>query len=106
MDETAPISEADHVALLQSGLDHISQGITVTDRNLRLVGWNRRFFSLLEFPEELAQLGTTYETFIRLNAERGEYGPGDIADLLAQRVKTAREFAPHYFERARPSGQI
>src|SRR5690242_6218655 len=52
MDDAAPISQADHVALLQSGLDHINQGITVTDGNLRLVGWNRRFFSLLEFPED------------------------------------------------------
>jgi signal transduction histidine kinase/CheY-like chemotaxis protein len=106
MDEAAPLSEADHVALLQSGLDHISQGITVTDRALRLVGWNRRFFTMLDFPEELACLGTTYETFIRINAERGEYGPGDIADLVAQRVRTARAFKPHEFERMRPSGQI
>ncbi len=106
MDEAAPLSEADHIALLQSGLDHISQGITVTDRDLRMVGWNRRFFTMLDFPESLARLGSTYETFIRINAERGEYGPGDIEDLVAQRVRTARRFEPHGFERVRPSGQI
>ena len=34
------------------------------------------FLELLEFPDELAYVGTPFEHFIRHNAERGEYGPG------------------------------
>ena len=101
-----PPGDASRGDLLQSGLDHINQGITVADSQLRLVGWNRRFFSLLDFPEDLARLGTPFDAFIRWNAERGEYGPGDVEELVAQRVQAAHSFAPHYFERVRPSGQI
>ena len=63
--------------MLQAGLDLLNQGITVFDANLRLVAWNRPFLKLLDFPEELARVGTPFEHFIRHNAERGEYGPGD-----------------------------
>ncbi|MCV0428727.1 MAG: PAS-domain containing protein, partial [Roseibium sp.] len=46
------------------------------------------------------------EAFIRVNAERGEYGPGDIEGKIARRIERAKLFEPHYFERVRPNGQI
>ena len=54
--------------LVQAGLDHISQGITIFDRDLRLVAWNRHFIELLEFPPDLAFAGAAFESFIRHNA--------------------------------------
>ncbi|WP_265945931.1 PAS-domain containing protein [Dechloromonas sp. A34] len=92
--------------MLQAGLDLLDQGITVFDANLRLVAWNRPFLQLLEFPEELAQIGTPFEHFIRYNAERGEYGPGDREIQIAERVAKAASFAPHITERQRPNGRV
>ncbi|MBE3638216.1 hybrid sensor histidine kinase/response regulator [Mangrovicoccus algicola] len=92
--------------LVQAGLDHIDQGITIFDRDLRLVGWNRRFLDLLGFPEDLAYAGAPFEIFIRHNAERGEYGPGDPQEQTRFRVERARRFEPHLFERPRPDGRI
>lgn len=92
--------------LLYAGLDLIDQGLTVFDANLRLVAWNQAFLDLLEFPDELARLGTPFEAFIRHNAERGEYGPGDIEQQVAERVEVARQFLPHTMERVRPDGQV
>ena len=92
--------------LVQAGLDHISQGITIFDRDLRLVAWNRHFIDLLEFPRDLAFAGADFESFIRHNAEKGEYGPGDPEALIARRVEDARRFVPHSFERTRPDGTI
>lgn len=92
--------------LLREGLDHISQGITIFDRDLHLVAWNRRFLRLLDFPEDLAFEGADFATFIRYNARQGEYGPGDVETLVAHRVDEARRFAPHRFERERPNGII
>src|SRR5438552_10639780 len=63
---------------LQAGLDHIDQGISIIDRDLRLVGWNRRFIELMDFPSEMVRVGTAFEEFIRFNAARGEYGPGPV----------------------------
>lgn len=92
--------------LLQGGLDLIDQGLTVIDADLKLVAWNRRFFTLLEFPLELARVGTPFEAFIRYNAQRGEYGPGDSEAQVAERVRLAQSFRPHYLERQRPNGTI
>jgi PAS domain S-box-containing protein len=92
--------------LLQAGLDRINQGFTVFDSDLRLVAWNNTFFEELEFPMAMAQVGTPFEAFMRYNAERGEYGPGDVEELTAARVNAARAFRPHHMERTRPNGKI
>ncbi len=92
--------------MLQAGLDLLDQGITVFDANLRLVAWNRPFLKLLDFPEELARVGTPFEHFIRHNAERGEYGPGDPESQIAERVAAATRFTPHVRERQRPNGRV
>ncbi len=107
---SSTVAEADNPALryqtLQAGLDLIDQGITVIDAQLRIVAWNRAFMEMLEFPPEMAFVGATFESFMRYNAERGEYGPGDIEALVAERLRLARMFTPHLTERVRPNGRV
>lgn len=90
---------------LQAGLDLLDQGITVIDAKLHMVAWNKTFLTLLDFPTDMAFVGAPFESFIRYNAERGEYGPGDIDELVRVRVDAARTFQPHYTERQRPDGR-
>ncbi len=92
--------------LLQAALDHVNQGFSVFGSDLRLVAWNRGLWELLDMPEELARRGTHLEEFLRVNAERGEYGWGDIEGKIRRRVTRAFKFEPHYFERVRPNGQV
>ncbi len=92
--------------MLSAGLDLLDQGITVFDADLRMVAWNQPFLRLLEFPSYLAQQGGSFEEFIRFNAQRGEYGPGDVEQQIQQRVAAARTFRSHYTERVRPNGQV
>jgi PAS domain S-box-containing protein len=80
--------------------------LTVIDGNLNIVAWNKAFLRLLDFPPEMAYVGASFESFMRFNAERGEYGPGDVDTLVAERMRLARSFAAHYTERDRPGGQI
>ena len=101
---TSDISQ--RLDMLQTGLDLLDQGITVFDANLCLVAWNKPFLQLLEFPDELAAVGTPFEHFIRHNAERGEYGPGDLEVQIAERVAAAANFEPHVTERRRPNGKV
>ena len=101
-----PAPTHDRHELLQAGLDLQDQGLTVIDGNLNIVAWNKAFLRLLDFPENMAFVGATFESFIRFNAERGEYGPGNIEDQVAERLRLARSFKAHYTERARPGGQI
>ncbi len=92
--------------MLQAGLDLLDQGLTVFDADLRMVAWNRTFLRLLDFPAEMAYIGASFDSFIRYNAERGEYGPGNTEEIIAGIVERARSFTPHSADRQRPNGQI
>lgn len=92
--------------LLLAGLDLLDQAIAVFDATPKLVTWNKALLRLLDFPESMVRVGTPFEAFVRFNAERGEYGPGDIETLIRERMAAARSFEPHYVERARPNGRI
>lgn len=94
------------VEMLQAGLDLLDEGITVFDRDLRLVAWNETFLRLLDFPASMAYVGASFDSFIRYNAARGEYGPGDPESLVRERVEAARCFVSHVSERTRPNGTI
>ncbi len=87
-------------------LEYLDQGVTVFDHDLKLVAWNERVLDLLEFPKDLFQLGISIEAIFRFNAERDEYGGGDIETLVAERTELAKTFKPHLFERARPDGTV
>jgi len=92
--------------LLQSGLDLLNQGLTVFNPQLELVAWNQPFFELLDFPQELARVGTHFSEFMLHNARRGEYGPGPVEELVRERVRAAQAFESHATERTRPNGKI
>ena len=91
---------------LQAALDLIEEGFTLFDSDLRMVAWNRPFLRLLGFPAQMGYVGAPFESFIRYNGERGEYGPGDVQRQIAERVDAARSFAPHEFERTCLDGTV
>ncbi len=99
-------SERDFRRLLGEVIEHLSQALSYFDRDLRLVVCNRKYLELLDFPKWMGEPGTPISTFFRYNAERGEYGEGDIETLVAERIALARKFEPHSFERERPDGRI
>jgi len=97
---------AQQSASLRTILDNVDEGISLVDGELNAVVHNRRFFELLEFPPERFGPNTRFEDFIRYNAERGEYGPGDVEAQVRERVDLAKRFEPHRFERVRPDGTV
>jgi len=99
------ISHLESLLSLKS-FDFIDQGISVFDRDLKLLSANKAFLDLLEFPEEFGQPGASFEAMLRFNAERGEYGEGDIEAQVQDRLALARKFEPHEFERTRNDGVI
>jgi Na+/proline symporter/signal transduction histidine kinase len=72
--------------MLQHGLDHTRQGVTVFDRELRLICWNRAFQDLFELPPDLVRFGVGLDEIVGHNAARGVYGPGDEKDMIANRI--------------------
>ena len=57
--------------LLESTLDNMSQGVAVVDLGMRLVGWNRRYVELMQYPEGALYIGKPIVELIQLNAKRG-----------------------------------
>lgn len=98
--------DAQRIELLQAGLDLIDQGFTLIDENLELVAWNDTFLRLLDFPPEMGFQGAPFESFMRYNAQRGEYGPGNIEEQVRERVEAAKAFRVHDIERTRPNGMV
>ena len=74
--------------MLQYALDFARQGITVCDRDLRLICWNREFGDLFALPAEKLRIGIGLEDIVRFNASRGIYGPGPVEDYIEARLET------------------
>ncbi len=91
-------------SMLQTVMEHMDQGISLADGDLKIQAFNSRFLELLEFPPEHFNPADPIQKFFRYNAERGEYGPGDVEDQVRERVELAAKFEPHCFVRERPDG--
>jgi diguanylate cyclase (GGDEF)-like protein len=96
----------DNWELIQDSLQHLNEGISVFNRDLELVLFNRRFVETLDFPKELVRIGLPIAELFRYNARRGEYGPGDPDEQVRQRLELAGRFEAHSFERTRPDGSV
>ena len=103
---TAEIELMQKTAMLEATLENMGQGISLIDRDLRITAFNRKFLDILGFPEDLFKPGFSLESAFRYNAERGEYGPGDVEEQVRQRLDLASRFEPHVFERERPDGSV
>jgi Na+/proline symporter/signal transduction histidine kinase len=91
---------------LQYAIDVARQGITVFDRNLRLVCWNRAFGDLFTLPNDLLRVGTAIDDIIHFNAQRGLYGPGPSDEYIAARLETLVSGNGVLRLRLHPSGQV
>jgi len=80
-------------------------GVTVFDEDLRLIFWNDHIYDILGLPQGAVYKFVRFEELISYPARRGEYGPGDPVQLVAQRAALARKFEPHRFERAARDGR-
>jgi PAS domain S-box-containing protein len=92
--------------VLKLTLENMGQGITMVDKDLNTIALNEKFLELMDFPPEKFHQGFTMEQAFRFNAERGEYGPGDIDEQVRARLELSSKFQPHQFERTRHDGTI
>ena len=92
--------------LLQSAIENISHGISVVDKDLRLVAWNSQYVKLFDYPDELIQVGQPIENMVRFNASNGILGKGDIEHQVTKRLEYMRAGSPHVYERHRGNGLV
>lgn len=90
--------------MLETVLESVTNGITMFDREMRLSLINGRAAELLELPPELCVPGTPMRDIIHYKATRGDYGAGDVDDLMQRALLSASEMEVHRFIRERPNG--
>jgi signal transduction histidine kinase/FixJ family two-component response regulator len=96
-------------ALLQTTFDSIDQGIAVFDAEARLQTCNELFISMHEFPPGFVVPGRPYPEIVAYNAERGEYGEGEVAQHVGRQLGILADLRDLYggqkrIERRRPNG--
>jgi PAS domain S-box-containing protein len=92
---------------LQSILDNIPVGLSVFDADLKLVAKNQLFQTNLDLPDALFEdNAATFERLIRFNVDRGEYGPGQPDDQVAEKMTLVQQWHAHQFKRTRPNGLV
>ncbi|MFK3862765.1 PAS domain-containing hybrid sensor histidine kinase/response regulator [Pseudoalteromonas rhizosphaerae] len=92
--------------LLFTSLENLSHGISVVDKELNLVAWNKRYAEMFNYPTGFLEVGQPIEQIIRYNAERGECGPGEIERQVEKRVQHLKNGSSHHFIRHRRNGLV
>ncbi|OUL59038.1 PAS domain-containing hybrid sensor histidine kinase/response regulator [Pseudoalteromonas ulvae] len=92
--------------LLYTALENLSHGISVVDKDLKLVAWNKRYIEMFEYPENFLESGQPIEEVIRFNVNKGDCGPGEFEDQVQKRVQHLKNGTPHHFTRKRRNGKV
>jgi len=90
---------------LQAALQNMSQGISVIDREQRLVAWNRPYAQLFGFPDELLQVGRPIVDLTRW-ALQAMPQRGSDERAVDRRLAFMRAGTAHLTERVFPDGRI
>ena len=91
--------------VLEAALQNMSQGISVIDREQRLVAWNRRYAQMFGFPSDLLQVGRPIADLTRWALQRMPQR-GQDERALDRRLAFMRAGTPHLTERVFPDGSI
>ena len=93
--------------LLQTTVETVSQGISVVDRDLNLVAWNKSYEEIFDFPERFLYIGCPIDRVYQFNAERGLLGDdNNHPEEIAKRLLLLRAGSPYRLERVLPNGSV
>lgn len=106
IDEASSAVEASR-EVLKSVIENIDQGISMYDKEMNLVAWNRRFVEINDIPEQFLRAGVTLRDICLYNLDKGEYGEVDDRSAFVERyIQQAFQSERRVFEKVRPNKTI
>ena len=93
-------------AQLLYAVNNMPGGIMMIDKDMTILLFNERYDELYELPDGLLQVGGSLHDMIRFRAARGDYGPGDPAELVARRIGGYVGSDQQTMENKIPSGRV
>lgn len=91
---------------LRSTIENAPAGIILTDGEDKIVLINEEMREILEVPAEMVEPGKCYADVLRYLVERGDYGVGDIEQILERTLDALRKPTSRIYEYNSISGKI
>ncbi|MBU2978845.1 PAS domain-containing hybrid sensor histidine kinase/response regulator [Alteromonas sp. C1M14] len=93
--------------VLQSSVQHIQQGISVLDQELKLLAWNERYLELFSYPTGFLHEGISIQSLLEYNAKRGLLGPvEDVETEIDKRIAYMKNGSRYTYIRKQPDGRV
>ncbi|MCF8473559.1 MAG: PAS-domain containing protein [Emcibacter sp.] len=105
VDEASEVFRSNR-ALLQKSLENINVGISVVDKDLYLVAWNKRYLEMFNYPEGLVYAGRFVGDIIKYNAEQGYFGDQNLDDQVQKRLDHLYKGTKYNYERTLANGSV
>jgi PAS domain-containing protein len=96
---------AEKEAQLRLALDNMPGGMELVDRDRNYVFFNRQYCELHNYPDGLLKVGGSAFDETRFQVERGDFGPGDPDELMAEAHVPFRSGETNSYQRTFPSGR-
>jgi len=97
---------AEKSIFLRMIIENMAQGLLVFDKDLRLAVWNDRAMQIMDFPPDYAKVGRPMADFLTFRAKRGDFGPGDVDRIVAERLTTAGLPQDETFDEVGPKAKV
>jgi two-component system cell cycle sensor histidine kinase PleC len=91
-------------AVLRGSLENLGEGLSVFNRQGRLLAFNSRFVELLELPADLLTNGSLYK-ILEFQTSRGDFGPNGSGIEVQQRLERMFQNLPTVQERITRAGR-
>ncbi|HLG83649.1 MAG TPA: PAS-domain containing protein [Bradyrhizobium sp.] len=94
------------LALSQTALDGMSEGVCIYDENNRIVVFNRRYVELFNMSPDVIKPGISYAEVLIHSASLGNFPPETLDALICQRHALLAAREPFRMEQILPSGVV
>ena len=95
-----------NISALMTSLENIDQGISIIDKNLNLVAWNKPYIDLFNFSKDMVSAGMPIEDLIRYNISHSQVPPEEIETRVQKRIERLKSGQAHKFSRKRDDGRV